>query len=103
MRMRPTGTGWQGKGSSTVETGDIIRQPAEARCAAELAALEAMDRLPRPPGWRLSPRMVETFILGADTPVAGPDGAKVAITPKFVGDRRLVQVAIATLASDRAL
>jgi MoxR-like ATPase len=47
--------------------------------------------------------MVETFILGTDLPVAGPDGEKVAITPKFVGDRRLVQVAIATLASDRAL
>ncbi|HEY7036877.1 MAG TPA: AAA family ATPase [Thermomicrobiales bacterium] len=81
----------------------IIREAAETRCASELAALEAQDRFPRPPGWHLSPRMVETFILGTDLPVAGPDGEKVAITPKFVGDRRLVQVAIATLASDRAL
>src|SRR5262245_32018350 len=47
--------------------------------------------------------MVETFILGTDLPIVGPDGEKVAITPKFVGERRLVQVAIATLASDRAL
>lgn len=39
--------------------------------------------------------MVETFLLGAETPVP--------ITPKYVGDRALVQVAIATLASDRAL
>jgi MoxR-like ATPase len=82
---------------------DAIRQAAEVRCAAELSALRARDRFPRPPGWLLSPRMVETFILGTDLPVAGPDGAKVPITPKFVGDRRLVQVAIATLASDRAL
>ena len=80
-----------------------IRQPAETRCAAELAALRAHDRAPRPAGWQLSPRMVETFILGSRDPVAGPDGQRVAITPKFVGDRRLVQVAIATLASDRAL
>jgi MoxR-like ATPase len=81
----------------------IIREAAEMRCAAELAALKAQDRLPRPPGWQLSPRMVETFILGTDLPIAGPDGEKVAITPKFVGERRLIQVAIATLASDRAL
>ena len=82
---------------------EIIRQPAEIRSAAELAALQAQDRNPRPPGWQLSPRMVETFILGTDTPVAGPDGEKIAISPKFVGDRRLLQVAIATIASDRAL
>lgn len=72
-----------------------IRQTAEERCAAELAALLAHDTDPRPPGWRLSPRAVERFILGSDTPVP--------IAPKFVGDRALVQVAIATLASDRAL
>src|SRR5687767_14746769 len=47
--------------------------------------------------------MVETFILGSRDSVRGPDGQQVAIPPKFVGDRRLVQVAIATLASDRAL
>ncbi len=82
---------------------EIIRQAAEIRCAAELAALRAQDRFPRPPGWHLSPRMVETFILGSEKPIAGPDGGEVTITPKFVGERRLVQVAIATLASDRAL
>jgi MoxR-like ATPase len=82
---------------------DSIRQPAEARCADELAALRANDRWPAPPGWQLSPRMVETFIIGSRDLLPGPDGREVAITPKFVGDRRLVQVAIATLASDRAL
>ena len=84
-------------------TADIIRQPAELRCADELAALRAHDRWPKPPGWNLSPRMVETFVVGSRDPLPGPDGRKVTITPKFVGDRRLVQVAIATLASDRAL
>lgn len=82
---------------------DIIRQAAEVRSAAELAALQARDRFPRPPGWHLSPRMVETFILGSDKPFTGPDGDEVTISPKFVGERRLIQVAIATLASDRAL
>ena len=82
----------------------VMRLPAEARCADELLALRAADRFPRPPGWQLSPRGVETFILGSDTPLPARAGSgTVRITPKFVGDRRLVQVAIATLASDRAL
>jgi hypothetical protein len=84
-------------------SGEVVRQPAEVRCATELAALQATDRGPRPPGWQLSPRAVETFILGSRDPISDGNGASVQIQPKFVGDRRLVQVAIATLASDRAL
>jgi len=75
-----------------------IRVPAEIKYEAELRALAANDKAPRPPGWRLSPRAVETYILGQDKAVGG-----VTITPKYIGDRSLVQVAIATLASDRAL
>lgn len=75
-----------------------IRLPAERKYEAELQALAASDKAARPPGWALSPRAVETYILGSDKPVGG-----VAITPKYVGDRSIVQVAIATLASDRAL
>ena len=86
-----------------VSTADTIRQPAEVRCAEELAALRANDRWPKPEGWQLSPRLVEAFIVGSREPLSGPDGRQLTISPKFVGDRRLVQVAIATLASDRAL
>jgi MoxR-like ATPase len=75
-----------------------IRQPAEVKYASELTALREADKGPRPPGWQLTPRAVETYVLGADEPVGG-----VPITPKYIGDRALVQVAIATLASDRAL
>src|SRR5262245_27073726 len=89
--------------ASEIGRDETIRQPAEIRWAAELATLAAHDRLPRPPGWHLSPRAVETFIVGRKEPLAGPDGESVTIVPKFVGDRRLVQVAIATLASDRSL
>ena len=84
-------------------SGEVVRQPAEVRCAVELAALQATDRGQRPPGWQLSPRAVETFILGSREPIQTASGTSVQIQPKFVGDRRLVQVAIATLASDRAL
>jgi MoxR-like ATPase len=70
----------------------LIRRAAEDKYAAELAALAAQDKGARPAGWKLSPRAVETYILG------GP-----GITPKYIGERALVQVAVATLASDRAL
>jgi MoxR-like ATPase len=46
----------------------------------------------------MTPRAVESYVMGADKPVGG-----VTITPKYIGDRSLIQVAIATLASDRAL
>ncbi|HUQ01962.1 MAG TPA: AAA family ATPase [Kofleriaceae bacterium] len=75
-----------------------IRLPAEKKYEDELKALAKADKDAKPPGWALSPRAVETYILGADKAVGGA-----TITPKYVGDRSLVQVAIATLASDRAL
>jgi MoxR-like ATPase len=74
----------------------VIRQHAEDQFAHELAALaDADDRL-RPPSWKLSPWAVATYVLG------GKAGG-VDITPKYIGKRRLVEIAIATLATDRAL
>jgi MoxR-like ATPase len=70
-----------------------LRPHAEDQYAEELAQLAAVDDRPRPPGWRLSPQAVVTYLLG--------DGAK--ITPKYVGPRRLVEVAVSTLVTDRAL
>jgi MoxR-like ATPase len=75
----------------------VLRAHAEHEYAAELAALAAGDERPRPPGWRLSPWAVTTYLLGG----TAPDGTE--ITPKYVGYRRLVEVAVATLATDRAL
>ncbi|MCY1013125.1 hypothetical protein OV079_47875 [Nannocystis pusilla] len=42
-----------------------LRMPAEEKYAAELAYLASVDKDPRPFAWRLSPRMIRTFILGA--------------------------------------
>src|SRR5215831_20741334 len=79
------------------ESGEAVLRPhAEQEYQHELAALAADDR-PRPPGWRLSPWAVTTYLLGG----TAPDGT--AITPKYVGSRRLIEVAVATLATDRAL
>ena len=81
---------------------EMIRLPAEQKFEQELAALRRADKHPRPHGWKLSPKMVETFILGSSESFPGPQGP-VTIIPKYIGSRSLVQVAIATLASDRAL
>jgi MoxR-like ATPase len=75
----------------------ILRPHAEHQYAAELAALAAVDARPRPPNWRLSPWAVVTYLLGG----ALPDGT--TISAKYVGSRRLMEIAVATLATDRAL
>ncbi|HEY8380241.1 MAG TPA: AAA family ATPase [Nannocystis sp.] len=76
-----------------------LRMPAEEKYAEELAYLASVDKDQRPFAWRLSPRMIRTFILGA-----GPsDGFDRPIAQKFFGDPSLVERAIVTLASDRGL
>ena len=75
----------------------VLRERAERQFAAELAALADSDRLPRPPQWQLSPQAVVTYLIGGTL----PNGVK--ITPKYIGSRRLMEIAVATLATDRAL
>ncbi len=78
------------------DSGEVLRPPAEVLFAGELAALEKSDKGAKPSGWRLSPKAVETYILG------GTAGGT-TISPKYFGHQRLVQIAIASLATDRAL
>ena len=77
--------------------GAVLRQHAEQQFAEELAALQAVDNRPRPPSWRLSPWAVTTYLMGGKL----DDGFEV--TPKYIGSRRLMEIAVATLATDRAL
>jgi MoxR-like ATPase len=76
---------------------DLLRPHAEQTFAEELQALATADDRPRPPSWRLSPWAVVTYLLGGTL----TDGT--VISPKYVGPRRLLEVAVATLATDRAL
>ena len=51
------------------EPGDAVLRPhAEHEHQAELAALAVGDDRPRPPGWRLSPWAVTTYLLGGTAP-----------------------------------
>jgi MoxR-like ATPase len=76
---------------------EVLRQHAEEQHADELAAIAKADDRPRPPNWRLSPWAVATYVLGGEL----DNGMQ--ISPKYLGSRRLIEVAIATLATDRAL
>jgi MoxR-like ATPase len=75
----------------------LLRPHAEQTYASELTALAAADDRLRPPSWLLSPHAVVTYLLGGTL----ADGT--VITPKYIGPRRLIEVAVATLATDRAL
>lgn len=83
----------------------VLREPAEVRFAAELSALAAQDQAPKPPGWRLSPRAVRTFLVGStdEKPGKKKKDAGIAITRKFFGDDALIDRAIVTLMSNRGL
>ena len=76
---------------------DILRKPAEQIYAKELKDLIASDKADKPAGWAMSPQAVVTYLMG------GKAGNGSAISEKYVGDRRLIETAVATLATDRAL
>ncbi|MCD0481902.1 AAA family ATPase [Streptacidiphilus sp. ASG 303] len=84
-------------GASGPGAAPVLRPHAEEAFADELAALAACDDRPRPERWLLSPWAVATYLLGGEL----PDGT--VVSPKYVGPRRVVEVAVATLATDRAL
>ena len=74
---------------------------AEERYADELEFLERWDTGARPPGWRLTPRAVVTFIMGGADLKAGR--SKLTIAPKYVGDPALMERCVITLAGSRGL
>lgn len=75
----------------------VLRQHAENEFVHELEALKEVDTHQRPPNWELSPWAVARYILGGELE------SGIVIEPKYYGERRLIEIAIATLATDRAL
>ena len=76
---------------------NIQRPHAEDAYKKELTALSKIDTKNIPPNWNLSPKAVVTYIVGGKL----EDGTE--IETKYYGDRRLIEVAVATLLTDRAL
>ena len=75
---------------------EILRLPAEKLFQKEIDALIAAEKNPVPTGWRMSPQSVKTYICGGKV-------GNTEITPKYIGHERLVEIAISTLVTDRAL
>lgn len=75
----------------------ILREHAEQAFHHELEELAKSDERARPPNWKLSPWAVADYILGCSI----PNGF--VVTPKYIGSRAIVEIAVATLATDRAL
>src|SRR5215212_7817634 len=72
----------------------IQRPPAEVTYADEIERLAKDDDAPKPPGWRMSPRAVRSFILGDPS---------AEVRKKFVGNPSLVDRAMVALATNRGL
>lgn len=75
----------------------VLRRHAEQEYAEELEALKRHDARPRPARWELSPQAVCTYLLGGEL----ADGF--VVSAKYIGSRWVIETAVATLATDRAL
>ncbi|MFZ6001832.1 MAG: ATP-binding protein [Bacteroidota bacterium] len=76
---------------------NVLRQHAEELYAQELEELKKADTGKRPPNWILSPSSVVSYLVGTKL----KNGFEVA--PKYIGNKRLIEIAVATLTTDRAL
>jgi MoxR-like ATPase len=74
----------------------ILRPHAENAYQHELDFLQKNDDKPRPQNWNLSPWAVVTYLLGGKV-------GDMTLETKYFGSRRLIEIAVATLATDRAL
>lgn len=74
-----------------------LRQHAEQLFAEELEELKKQDDQKRPANWKLSPQSVVKYLIGGKL----KNGFEVS--PKYIGNKRLMEIAVATLTTDRAL
>jgi MoxR-like ATPase len=81
----------------TIAPPAVMRQHAEHEFAEELAQLRRQDTRPRPRNWAMSPWAVVKYLMGGTL----DDGF--VVSAKYIGDARLMEIAVATLATDRAL
>ena len=75
----------------------LLRQHAEQQFAEELHELKKNETNSVPENWEMSPQSVVTYLMGGKL----KNGFEVS--PKYIGNRRLMEIAVATLVTDRAL
>ena len=76
---------------------NLLRQHAEQLFENELEELKKNETGKVPVNWLLSPQSVVTYLMGGKL----KNGFE--ITPKYIGNRRLIEIAVSTLTTDRAL
>jgi MoxR-like ATPase len=76
---------------------NILSQHAEVVYAQELEELKKQDSGHVPAMWNMSPQSVVLYLMGGKL----KNGFE--ISPKYIGSRRLMEIAVATLTTDRAL
>ena len=75
----------------------LLREHAEQQYAEELDALAQADT-------KAAPAELEALAVGrGDLPAGRHAGRRLRRQPKYIGNRRLIEIAVATLATDRAL
>jgi len=74
-----------------------LRRHAEEQFAEELENLQKVDQRQRPTNWKMSPWAVVTYLMG------GKLDNGFEISAKYIGSQRLMEIAVATLVTDRAL
>ncbi len=75
----------------------VLRQHAEEQFREELEELKKQDSGTVPPNWALSPQSVVKYLMG------GKLKNGFMVSPKYIGNQRLMEIAVATLTTDRAL
>ncbi|WKN29640.1 AAA family ATPase [Porifericola rhodea] len=75
----------------------LLREHAEQQYAEELEEIKKQDDHSIPPNWHMSPWAVVTYLMG------GKLNNGFEVSAKYIGDRRLMEIAVATLTTDRAL
>ncbi|MEZ4527117.1 MAG: AAA family ATPase [Desulfobacterales bacterium] len=76
---------------------EVLRKHAEQDFAQELEELSRADTRQKPANWKMSPWAVVTYLLG------GKLDNGFEVSAKYIGDRRLMEIAVATLVTDRGL
>jgi MoxR-like ATPase len=76
---------------------NVLRQHAEDQFREELEAIKKQDSGTKPPNWQMSPQSVVTYLMG------GKLGNGFKVSAKYIGNQRLMEIAVATLTTDRAL
>ena len=94
---KKTADGLRKKNEEVKKETSLLREHAEQQFAEELEELGKVDKKYCPPNWRLSPWAVMTYLMG------GKLDSGFEVSPKYIGDRRVIEIAIATLTTDRGL